>query len=287
MKLSSRRILILILATFAVVAVACSSEDTLDLAPIIDAGAATAEAAASQLAEFPPITVSLDDEPAAFLDAIPETERQCLEDERGDDRYTAIRNGEERLGDETLGLFPCIAWNTLLRVMVGGMTAEIGGLSIETQACMIQKLSAGNTSSVISHIDALGDKPSLEEFGPIMMDLITEIPVTFCLNEEERAKLDDQNQFGTSISDLECMYDGVQSLGLDFSTVFEIAPAGFEPPAEYLKVASDCGFPVDDGSTSPTPITRDRSAPSIEPVSPSRGTEAPSPEIELIPIPVR
>ena len=50
MKLSSRRILILILATFAVVAVACSSEDTLDLAPIIDAGAATAEAAYSKLA---------------------------------------------------------------------------------------------------------------------------------------------------------------------------------------------------------------------------------------------
>jgi hypothetical protein len=113
------------------------------------------------------------------------------------------------------------------------------------------------------------------------------IPVSFCLNEDERATMDAQSQFGASISSLECLYDGATSVGLDFSTVFQIAPTGFEPPAEYLQVASDCGFPVDDGSTSPTPVTRDGSAPSNVPVSPSRGAEAPSPEIELIPIPVQ
>lgn len=283
MKPGNRRYLLLFLAAFAVIAVACTSEDKPDLPGIIDAGAATAEAAASQLAELPPITVSLDDEPAAFLDAIPETERRCLEDEWGDDRYTAIRNGEERLGDETLGLFPCIAGNTLLRVMVGGMTAEVGGLSVETQACMIQKLSAGTTSTVISQIDALGDKPSMEEFGAIAMDLITEtIPVTFCLNEEERTKLDSQNQFGTSISTLECLYDGAESVGLDFSSVFEIAPSGFEPPAEYLQVASDCGFPITDEPTQ-TETTRTES----RMLEGEGRTGTPDPEIELIPVPVQ
>lgn len=53
-----------------------------------------------------------------------------------------------------------------------------------------------------------------------------------------------------SISTLECLFDGATSLGLDFSSVFQIAPTGFEPPAEYLQVASDCGFPITDEPTS-------------------------------------
>ena len=72
MKIGSRRYLFLFLAAFAIVAAACSSEDAADLAPIIDAGAATAVAAASSVVSLEPIRADMDNDPAAFLDAIPE-----------------------------------------------------------------------------------------------------------------------------------------------------------------------------------------------------------------------
>ncbi len=290
MKLRSQRILLLVLATFAIFTAACGSEDAVDQSPasILDSGAATAVAAGSTATDFVPIKADMDNEPAAFLDAIPEAENKCLEEKWGTERYTAIRSGEEQLNDESLDIFQCITGPTWARVMAGGLFNEVGELTVATQACVAEGLSKGNVSDIANRINDLEGEPTLEDFAKISIDMISEIiPVSFCLNEDERALMDAQSQFGASISSLECLYDGATSLGLDFSTVFQIAPTGFEPPAEYLKVASDCGFPVDDGSTSATPDTRDGSAPSIEPVSPSRGTEAPSPEIELIPIPVQ
>lgn len=57
MKLSNRRILLLTLATFAIVAAACGSEGAVDQAPasILDPGAATAVAVASTVTDFAPI----------------------------------------------------------------------------------------------------------------------------------------------------------------------------------------------------------------------------------------
>lgn len=88
MNLSSRRLLLLILATFAIVAAACGSESAVDQAPVSipDPGAATAVAAVSTGADFVPIRADMDNEPAEFLDAIPETDRSCLEEIWGVDR---------------------------------------------------------------------------------------------------------------------------------------------------------------------------------------------------------
>ncbi len=72
---------------------------------------------------------------------------------------------------------------------------------------------------------------------------------------------DEPGELFASISTLECLFDGATSLGLDFSSVFQIAPTGFEPPAEYLQVASDCGFPITDEPTSSEP-----SPPQMEPI---------------------
>jgi|GEM_PF-2405278 len=288
MNLSSRRLLLLILATFAIVAAACGSESAVDQAPVSipDPGAATAVAAVSTGADFVPIRADMDNEPAEFLDAIPETDRSCLEEIWGVDRYTAIRSGEERLNDESLDIFKCMSGETWSRIMTGGLLNEVGEMTAATLACVADKLADGNVAAIANRIGDLEGEPTLEDFASISIDMLSEIiPVSFCLNEDERAVMDAQSQFGASISTLECLYDGATSLGLDFSSVFRIAPTGFEPPAEYLQVASDCGFPLEEVSA--TPDTRDRSAPSNIPVSPSRGTESPAPEIELIPIPVQ
>lgn len=290
MKLSSRRIPLLILATFAIVAAACGSEDAVDQTPasIIDPGAATAVAAGSLAAPFVPIRADMDNEPAAFLDAIPEAESKCLEEKWGVERYKAIRSGEERLNDESLDIFQCISGDTWARVITGGLFNEVGELTVATRACIAEKLSEGNVSDIANRVNDLDREPTQADFAEISIAMISEIiPISFCLNEDERAAMDGESQFGASIDILECLYDGAASLGLDFSTIFEIAPTGYEPVAEYVQVAADCGAPIDDVSAVPTPDTRDRSAPSNVPVSPSRGTEAPGPEIELIPIPVQ
>ena len=87
---------------------------------------------------------------------------------------------------------------------------------------------------------------------------------------------DEPGELFVSLSTLECLFDGATSLGLDFSSVFQIAPTGFEPPAEYLQVASDCGFPITDEPTSSEP-----SPPQIDPI-PSQSEPSP-PQIEPIP----
>lgn len=275
MNSRNRRLLLIVLATFAVVAAACGSEGGANSAPAAQANP-TPVPTASPIA-FVPITVDLDNDPAAFLDAIPEADRACLEDEWGSDRYQAIRSGNERLGDETLGLFPCLAGDTLLRIMVGGITAEIGELTATTRECVVEKLREGSVSAIVRQVSELGAQPSLEEFAEIAIQMISEtIPVTFCLNEDERAIMDAQNQFGASISTLECLYDGAESLGLDFSSVFQIAPSDFEPPAEYLQVATDCGFDIPEAPPTPDPDARRRTigtpppSPSLTPVVPTR-----------------
>ena len=279
MSFSCRRLLLLIFTTFVVVAAACGSEGDAGTAPasIIDPGAATAVAAGSFGAPFVPITADMDNEPAAFLDAIPETESKCLEEKWGVDRYTAIRSGEERLNDESLDIFQCITGPTWARIMAGGLFNEIGELTVATQACVAEKLSKGNVSGIANRINDLDGEPTLEDFAEISIAMISElIPVSFCLNEDERAVMDAQSQFGASIPTLECLFDGATSLGLDFSSVFQIAPTGFEPPAEYLQVASDCGFPITDEPTSSEP-----SPPQIDPI-PSQSEPSP-PQIEPIP----
>lgn len=276
MKFGSRRYLLLFLAAFALVAVACSSEDTPDLAPIIDAGAATAQAAAADAVPLVPIHADMDTEPAAFLDAIPEAESNCLEEKWGDDRYTAIRSGEERLNDESLDIFQCITGETWSRVIAGGLFNEIGELDPITLSCVANKLGDGKVAAVASQLQQIEGEPTLEDYAAVSMQMISEIiPVSFCLNEDERAKLDSQSQFGTSISTLECLYEGTESLGLDFSTVFQVAPPDFEPPAEYLQVAADCGFD--------TPETSSRT----ETQSGDRRIGTPGPEVDLIPIPAQ
>ena len=290
MSTGSRRLLLLILATFAVVAAASGSEGGENTAPasIIDPDAATAVAAAASKAPFVPIRADMDNEPAEFLDAIPDTESKCLEEIWGADRYTAIRSGEERLNDESLDIFKCMSGDTWSRIMAGGLFNEVGELTVATQACVAERLAEGNVAAVANRINDLEGEPTLEDFASISIDMISEvIPVSFCLNEDERAVIDGQNQFGASIATLECLYDGAKSVGLDFSSVFQIAPSGFEPPAEYLQVAEDCGHPI---TVMPTPSGtdgRDRSDSSNTPVSPSRRLGTPGPETELIPIPVQ
>ena len=287
MNLGSRQYLFLFLAAVAVVAVACGSEDGagFDPASIIDAGAATAVAAASDIVPLVPISADMDNEPEAFLDAIPEAERKCLEELWGDQRYADIRSGDERLNDESLDIFKCITGETWSRVIAGGLFNEIGVLSVETTACVATKLGDGRVAAVADQLSQIEGEPTLADYALVSVGMVSEIiPVSFCLNEEERDLIDAESQFGTSmtISDLECLYDGTQSLGLDFSTVFQIAPSDYEPSPEYLQVALDCGFPVTDGLTQ-TESTRSETS-TIE-SGPSTGT--PDPEVDLIPIPVQ
>ncbi|MDP6821766.1 MAG: hypothetical protein QF554_00545 [Dehalococcoidia bacterium] len=288
MNLGSRRLLLPVLAGFAVVAAACSGSNGAELSPgsIIDPDAATAVAAGASKAPFVPIRADMDNEPAEFLDAIPEAENKCLEEIWGVDRYTAIRSGEERLDDESLDIFECMSGDTWSRIMAGGLFNEVGELSLATQACVAEKLAVGNVAAVANRINDLDGEPTLEDFASISIDMISEvIPVSFCLNEDERAVMDGQSQFGASIATLECLYHGAQSVGLDFSSVFQIAPAGYEPPAEYLQVAEDCGYPI---TVIPTPSGtdgRDRGDTSNTPASPSRDLGTPDPEPVLIPGP--
>jgi hypothetical protein len=292
MNIGSRRLLLLAMPVFAVVAVACSSEEIANLSPgsIIDAGAATAVADASTAvadaaskASFVPIRANMDDEPAVFLDAIPETDRKCLEEIWGEDRYTAIRSGEEQLNDESLDIFKCMSSETLSRITTGGLLNEVGELTPATLTCVATKLAEGNVAAIAGRIGELEGEPTLEDFAPILTEII---PVSFCLNEDERAVMDGQSQFGSSIETLECLYDGTEAIGLDFSTVFEISPSDYEPSAEYLKVATDCGFPIQETPTSSGTSSGDRTDSSNIPVSPSLDGSIPDVETELIPIPV-
>lgn len=274
MKFRNRHLLLPAVAVLAAVVVSCGSDgDTkLDPASIIDPGAATAVAAAANTTSLVPILADMDNEPAAFLDAIPEAERACLEEKWGEQRYADIRSGDEQLNDESLEIFQCITGETWSRVIAGGLFNEVGGLDPATLSCVATKLGDGSIAAIADQLQQVDGDPTLEDYLAVSMQMLSEIiPVTFCLNEEERARLDVQGQFGMSVSTLECLYEGTKSLGLDFSAVFQIAPPGFEPPAEYVQVAVDCGLDVSRTETQPGEGTM--------------GT--PEVEMELIPIPSR
>ena len=246
--------LLLLLATFAIVAAACGSEDRADSAP---AGQPNPTAVPTETpVPLFPITVDMDNEPAAFFAEIPVAERSCLESQWGADRYEAIRSGDERLEDESLDLVRCFSGETFSRVIAGGLFRELGELSDATLACVSEKLRGSNAVTIASSINDLAEDPTLEDFSEISIQIYTEIiPVTFCLNTAERALFNGNGQFGETVSTLECLYDGALSVGEDFGSVFH---SGVEPSAEYRQVAVDCGYAIPTPFPSPDPDTGGR-----------------------------
>ncbi len=246
-------------AVFAVVAIAmiatiaCGSGDSSTDA---QAPAATPDSTATPVAAVSsePITADPDKDPAAFIAALPESERQCLVDTLGEAVFGRLLDGEDPSEEDGRAILSCLSNETIKRVIVGQVIAQGGiELSEATLACIDDRLSTVDFLSLGSlFFDGSGDDSedlNTEEIAEVALSLF---PAVFCLNDEERAGLgpagSDGDSFfsgvltGSTIDALECGFDAAGPEGL--ISLISIADEGAltgEAFAVIGAVLAECG----------------------------------------------
>ncbi len=201
-----------------------------------------------------PITADLDDDPAAFIAALPESERQCLVDTLGEAVFGNLLAGEEPSDEDGRAILGCLSNDTIQRVIVGQVIAQGGiELSEATLACVDDRLSTVDFLSLgpffFDDSDDGGEDLDTQQIAEVALSLF---PAIFCLNDEERAAIGSAGSggddffggglTGTTIDALECGFDAAGPEGL--VSLISIADEGAltgESLAVIGAVLAECG----------------------------------------------
>ena len=218
-----RGVVIAAVAVAMVAAIACGSDDT---STESQAPAAGPTAAPLPTVSSEPITADPDDDTAAFIAALPESERQCLVDTLGEAVFGNLLDGEAPSEEDGTAILGCLSNDTIKRVIVGQVIGQ-GGIELSdvTLACIDDRLSTVDVLSLGSFFfDDSGDGGedlNTEQIAEVALSLF---PAIFCLNDEERAGLgsteSDGDSFfsgvltGSAIDALECGFDAAGPEGL-------------------------------------------------------------------------
>jgi hypothetical protein len=248
---------ILSVVTIATVAIACGGDEP------------TAEPTAIPMVAPPPtpdhglapISVNPEEDPAGFLAALPADEQSCLRTSLGDGRFEElIVQEEDPAAEELTALLACVSDDTILNVALGVALAESNlTLSDATLTCVSERLEGVNLGTLrrlVTVRDTEDQNTFSEEPTEFLQFGISVFPAVFCLNDEERAGLNgDDNgdtlfgEFsGSTIDALECAFDAAGPDGL--TTVLTIVDETDEVSPELLavvgRVLADCATELSD-----------------------------------------
>lgn len=210
MQLPSRRIVLgALFAALAFGLVACGGRETPTAAPPTEPPTPTATPAPTATptpAPLKPITVNPTTDPTGFLNQLPTSERDCLNQKLGPNGFTSmVQQNSEPSSDQIAALKACLSSNTMARLFVGGMATQAHvELSTATLECMNGHLQGADLASLFTKT---GSSSAISS-----STVRAVLPALFCLNQQERTALE-QGQGGGgignvgSISALECLYN--------------------------------------------------------------------------------
>jgi len=210
MQLPSRHLVLgALFAALAFGLVACGGKQTPTAAPPTEPPTPTATPAPTAMptpAPLKPITVDPSTDPTGFMNQLPTSERDCLNQKLGPNGFASmIQQNSEPSSDQIAAIKTCLSSNTLARVFVGGMVTQAHvELSTATLECMNGHLQGADLASLFTKT---GSSSAISS-----STMSTLLPALFCLNQQERTTLE-QGDGGAgigavgSISALECLYN--------------------------------------------------------------------------------
>ncbi|MCH7738898.1 MAG: hypothetical protein IIC93_01990, partial [Chloroflexi bacterium] len=178
-----RGVVIAAVAVAMVAAIACGSDDT---STESQAPAAGPTATPLPTVSSEPITADPDDDTAAFIAALPESERQCLVDTLGEAVFGNLLDGEGPSDEDGRAILGCLSNDTIKRVIVGQVIAQGGiELSEATLACVDDRLSTVDFVSLgFLLFDASGNESAGLDTQQAANVALSLFPAIFCLNDE-------------------------------------------------------------------------------------------------------
>ncbi len=202
------------------------------------------------------ITADPETDRAAFEAAIPDAERECLQDRLGEAAYQALFTDEAFSADTPAEVLACLSNKTLGGIIIGQSlagSAPGAGLAVsdETLACMGDRVKAVDFAGILTAIS--DDEPGLEAGLGGFMEFAQ---VLFCLNDAERAALEgamfggDDGEPIITLDTVECLFnaagpDGLTALfGIAGSTDSRDPSGGFfgtGASPELIRAFMECG----------------------------------------------
>ena len=229
----------------------------------------------------PPPSIAITDTTLvrALIAQLPPDEVVCLQSRVGEPAYSALQqrsifsDGSVHLDFD---LTECLSDETVIRVFIGALSHEAGGLSDDTLTCIRGTLGNANLISLLSGPD--GDLT--QGFGVLTGLLL-------CLTEEEAervsitALLGDAERPELTLGNLRCLAERVDLTELQ-ATIESLTSAAELPPLDLIATLIACGItlpalPVDALPTGPLPdatLPPDLELPSLECVEGVLGEEA-------------
>jgi hypothetical protein len=181
-----------------------------------------------------PIRIDPEENPEAFLAALPASEVDCASNVVGG-RETLVKviGGDMDLDDaQGLAMAKCVSSQTLVRTIVGTLELESEtNLSDETLQCIADKSANLSLTAMLSG-----------ETDPAAM--VGMLQSVFCLNSDERAALEMRSdEFGFDDVDIDAMECFVNAVGAANSAqaVGSLGGAGMLDPA-FFDAAVQCGM---------------------------------------------
>ncbi|MEE8364137.1 MAG: hypothetical protein V3S18_08715 [Dehalococcoidia bacterium] len=208
------------------------------------------------------ITADPETDRAAFEAAIPDAERECLQDRLGEAAYQALFTDEAFSADTPAEVLACLSNKTLGGIIIGQSlagSAPGAGLAVsdETLACMGDRVKAVDFAGILTAIS--DDEPGLEAGLGGFMEFAQ---VLFCLNDAERAAVEgamfggddgddgDDGEPIITLDTVECLFnaagpDGLTALfGIAGSTDSRDPAGGFfgtGASPELIRAFMECG----------------------------------------------
>ncbi|MEX0763245.1 MAG: hypothetical protein WD208_03055 [Dehalococcoidia bacterium] len=224
-------IMLLLIAALAVLS-ACAGEPSADATPESSPTPAPIE----------PINIGPDEDPEAFLAALPPSELECAETAvGGHEQLISLLNqqGAHPDQDQALQLAECVSAETVARVLTGQLENMSAPLSIDTRQCISEKVSGTSISALIGS-DSEPDPGAAIGF----------MQAIFCLNSAERAALEASGEGfapiggDVGIDELECLADAVGPTRLAAAAGLFLGQGNSDDllPSEFINEMTACGL---------------------------------------------
>ena len=191
-----------------------------------------------------PLSVSDSSRIGDVLSQLPASEQQCIQDALGEAAYNQVLQGT--LGDD-LSLehedivAGCLSGDSMARIVIGGLSSEVGPLSDATIECMRDSLADTDLTSL-----ALGGRD-------IENGAASDLTVFLCLTDEEaaRANVSFFEDEEISLTQIRCVTEVV-----DISVFLALGDTPDEiAPTEVLQAMLDCGVDLFTGDGDDSDLT--------------------------------
>jgi len=149
------------------------------------------------------------EELAALVLYLPAAEGQCLLNSLGQEAILDIdANSDGPSVQEWSLILGCLSGNSLLRWWLGDFDLATEEISVETQACLLERSTDITPSSLLAVPPHLGRDPRHYDVTFTVLDSVTGWSVRSCLNEQEASRIGFHQ-----VEEARCLLDNVDSEG--------------------------------------------------------------------------